>query len=219
MKNLILILSLALTIQSCSTFRKRIDQKELPPIETIKSDEVKSTPSPQATPSPTPQASPSPESSSKGYISLFTDEDVSEYYKGVFLKAEIGMNKTLQSDCFKSEMLKTKIDILQNTPSDFVKKNIKTNLQAYEYISSQKIKVNVAFYSQRFTSAVAYRSGDTILFNLRKIGGWDVMDFASTSLHESTHVMGFDHFFDPSTQRDISLPYIMNLILEKCWLP
>jgi len=207
MKNLIALF--ILTLSACTTSPIK---KDLPPIETVKSDSVNQNPTPQANPSP---ASPP---NIKGYISLFTDEDVSDYYKGVFLKAEIGMNKTLQSDCFKSEMLKTKIDILQNHPSDAVKK-LKTNLQAYEYISSQKIKVNIAFYSQRFTSAVAYRSGDTILFNLRKIGGWDVRDFASTSLHESTHVIGFDHFFDPSAQRDISLPYIMNLILEKCWLP
>ena len=210
MKNLIALLILAFS--ACTTAPK---YKDLPPIETVKSDQVKQSPTPAPSATPKPAISETP-SNLKGYIQLVLDEDVSEYYKDIFTKAEIGMNAILQSEAFKQEMLKTKIDLQQNFPSDQVKK-LKTNLDAYNYISSQKIKVQVAFYSKRFTSAVAYRSGDTILFNLRKIGAWDVKDFASTALHESTHCMGFDHFFDPSAQRDISLPYIMNLILEKLW--
>lgn len=214
MKNLILLLALALPLsfQACTTSPK---YKDLPPIETVKSDQIKQSPTPA--PSATPKlATNEIPSNLKGYISLIVDEDESQYYKDIFMKAEIGMNAVLQSEAFKNEMLKTKIDLQQNYPTDAVKK-LKTNLDAYNYIASQKIKVQIAFYSKRFTSAVAYRSGDTILFNTRKVGSWSVKDFASTSLHESTHCMGFDHFFDPSTQRDISLPYIMNVILEKLW--
>ncbi len=150
-----------------------------------------------------------------GYIKLLTEASSGTYYEDLFKKVETKLNETLKSSCFKDEFLKTKIDILQNYPDDFVKKNIKTNLDAYNHITSQKLSVGIGFY-KAFGSAVAYRDQSTIYFNTRKIGAWSVADFESTAGHESTLVMGYDHFFNPSYERDNSLPYIMNVIIEKC---
>lgn len=44
-----------------------------------------------------------------------------------------------------------------------------------------------------FTKAVAYREGDNIFFNVYKVKKLNVLDFASTLLHERAHMAGFNH--------------------------
>lgn len=120
----------------------------------------------------------------------------------------------LKSAAFRDKFLKLKVDILQNNPSDYVKKNIKMNEDAYKHLITASAKVKVEFYYKRFTSAVAYRDGDTVYFNGSKVWGWSEVEFASTLLHETTHVLGYDHYFNNVPERASSLPYTMNSILE-----
>lgn len=198
MKNLIALLILALS--ACTTAPK---YKDLQPIETAKSDQIKQSPSPA--PSATPQANPQ--------ISLFPEIEMGEVLpkqskwielsKQAILKA----NEVLKSDCFKIKILNGK----------FTENNGLTNLKIYELLSSKKIKGNITFfygtfYQNHIAKTVGIDKGTGVVFaNSYYVGDSDTL--ASLILHEAEgHGQGFHHY----GVKETSVPYSLNSIYDEC---
>jgi len=124
-------------------------------------------------------------------------------------KIEEKVNEAVNGECFKNEMLKPGLKLNETKDSPQI---------VYSKIKSAQIEAVISYYSQRFTSAVAYAEKGIFYFNRRMIGGWSICDFASTALHESTHLspLNYSHAFKNYKGREMTVPYYMNQIMEKC---
>lgn len=95
-----------------------------------------------------------------------------------------------------------------------------TPKQVIEKLRRARIDAVISYYKTKnpWSSAVAYRSGNTLYFNLRQIGGWTDCDFASTALHEVAHMPPFeyDHAFKYYNGRELTVNYWLNSVVDRC---
>lgn len=165
---------------------------------------------PVPTPSVIPSISPSPQSTP---ITGFKYEPVPGYATAAeqvkIQKAGLLVNVLAQSTCLKDFMVKRAL----------IQTGGKTNEQVVDAIRNASLTVPVSIYYRRFTSAVAFRQppDPTIHLNRRNFTP-QVSDceWASTMLHETSHVLGFEHDYKWNPQRDFSVPYSLNKAVEAC---
>lgn len=84
-----------------------------------------------------------------------------------------------------------------------------TPLQVLEDIRTRKIDVVLTYYYQYFSKTIGYRNpGDNIIHCNRKYhNAFTPDDSAENVLHESTHIMGYEHDFYETARRYRSVPY------------
>lgn len=148
-------------------------------------------------------------------IKFIIPDTISKKYHDELTAAGNVVNALIQTEDFRLKLMNSNMDILQGSPSNEIVAKVKTNADVYRVISSANIELKVNFYSRWWTSAVAYQKNGTLYLNTRKIGGWGIFDYASTFLHEATHLMGFSHDFRATSRRPRSVPYTMNTIVEE----
>lgn len=146
---------------------------------------------------------------SKAFFKFTPSKIASELEKKQIERLQKKVNDVVNGECFKREMLKPGLKLNETTDSPEV---------VFNKISTAKVSAQISYYSKRFTSAVAYAENGTFYFNRAKIGSLSDCDFASTALHESTHLdpLEYSHAFNDYKGRDFTVPYYMNQIMEKC---
>lgn len=142
----------------------------------------------------------------KPYIKIAVSPYATEAEKKLILEAEKIVNAVVLSPCFDDQFLT--VDGLNETKD--------TPEQVRHKVKKSHVEMEARFYSKRFTKAVAYREGDSMYFNRSKTFGWGACDYASTMLHESTHNLGYGHAFNDYLGRELTAPYFMNTIMERC---
>jgi len=172
---------------------------------------VKPDVTPEPVPTATPVPEPSPNDTSQGYIKYLPDETATLENAKLVKRVEVLVNKVVQSKC-AADM--------------FAKKDLKLNetkdspAKVYERVKNARIDAIFSYYKtvNPWSSAVAYREGNTFYFNTRKIGAWSDCDFSSTALHEASHMspLLYDHAFDYYNGRDFTAPYFLNQVVDAC---
>jgi len=121
------------------------------------------------------------------------------------------VNEVVQSKCFTDFML----------DRDMIQTKGQSNEQVVKVLQSATGKINVKFYSKRWTSEMAVRYPPSSDINFNRVywnGNKHVCEWASTLAHEGLgHVLGdYDHDFRYSKSRDFSVPYSINFAFKKC---
>ena len=121
------------------------------------------------------------------------------------------VNEVVQSKCFTDFML----------DRDMIQTKGQSNEQVVKVLQSATGKINVKFYSKRWTSEMAVRYPPSPDINFNRVywtGNKNVCEWASTLAHEGLgHVLGdYDHDFRYSKSRDFSVPYSINFAFKQC---
>lgn len=132
--------------------------------------------------------------------------------------AEKAVNETVQSKCFA--------DFMNNR--NMIETNGKFRAEVVEDLQTRKDTIPVSMYYRcmKFgircvapTSAVAYRQPPSKTINLNR-AAFSVSDsdcdWASTMMHETSHVFGYTHSFKWTPERDYTVPYSINKIFTAC---
>lgn len=159
------------------------------------------TPSVNATPSITPVV---------GGVTFKADEYSLDWEKKKITEASKKYNEVVNSDCFKSFMMKREMVQTQGL----------TNEQVINKIRSFSGTIIVHFYYKRFTSEVAVRYPPSKDINFNRKFWYEATptcEFASTLGHEGSHALGeFEHDFQRTDRRDFSVPYSINSAFNAC---
>ncbi len=129
------------------------------------------------------------------------------------LSAGKKLNEVRKSQCFFNAIKNRKM----------IETNGKTSEEVAIHLQSVSGSIPVQWYLARFTSAVAYRNvGSPIIHFNRKYFSYKSSDcsIASTLGHEALgHVLGeYGHSFKWTKERDYSVPYSINRIVDLCCL-
>jgi hypothetical protein len=128
----------------------------------------------------------------------------------IIVEAGKKVNEVVQGECL-ADLLKAR---------KMIQTKGQTSAQVVAHIQSLKGKVPVVMYYRRFGSAIAYREPPSTTINLNRRAfnsSLSVCDWASTMLHEASHAIGeYDHDYKWNASRDYSVPYSLNVAVEKC---
>jgi hypothetical protein len=164
--------------------------------------------SPEAIPTPVPV--PTIEDSNRGYIKYLPDE-TSDLDRAIRVKRiEVIVNQIVQGSCIEDELQKVqKFNETKDSPNLVLSR-----------LRRVKIDAIVSYYKSKnpWSSAVAYAEGNTLYFNTRQIGAWTDCDFASTGLHEASHMapLEYGHDFNYYSGRELTVPYWLNTVVDRC---
>lgn len=139
-------------------------------------------------------------------ITEFTNHTEKEKIRN--LKAIERIIETVQGQCFKDVMLKRPL----------IQTNGRTNAQVIEHILKADVKVQLEMYrSWKNTVGYTYPNVNKIWANRKYHDNFDLCDVGSNFAHEILgHKIGYQHASNPSKERPFSVPYSLNVAIEKC---
>jgi hypothetical protein len=150
------------------------------------------------------------------------DTNYTKPQKEKLLKAQDIIEKVVNSKEYKEMVLNHSFN---NSKSFFENQNM-TNSQIYNTLFLGEEKLNhsknnqmdltVTMYNSRFTSTVGYTYPDSMVVftNLKYHQHFTPCRVASNLVHEWTHKIGFTHSLKWTKERDYTVPYAHNMIIE-----
>jgi hypothetical protein len=133
-------------------------------------------------------------------ITEFTNHTEKEKIRNT--KAIERIIETVSGQCFKDVMLKRPL----------IQTNGRTNAQVIEHILKADVTVRLEMYRNRLKKTVGYTYANTnkIWANRKYHDNFDPCDACSNFAH------GYGHDDKPSKSRPFSVPYSLNVAIEKC---
>lgn len=125
------------------------------------------------------------------------------------LKALESVKETIQGQCFQKGLMDRAL----------IQTNGKTNAEVLQSFLEADIKVRLEMYRNRWVSTVGYTypNSDTIWMNRKFYDFMGPCDVGSNLAHEIIgHKLGYGHDAKASVQRQFSVPYSLNVLIEKC---
>lgn len=136
----------------------------------------------------------------------YTTNDI--YYKNKILAAQVKVNDTIKSQCFKDFIMKR---------SRLEQTNGKTRDQVIEDIRSQSVSINVNTYRKN-NGVIGFRQPPSKDININKYfhDQYFACSSAANLAHESSHVIGYTHDFKLTKRRPYSVPYTISSAFNVC---
>jgi hypothetical protein len=130
--------------------------------------------------------------------------------QGIFIQeANKKLNETVNGSCFKSEVLA--FNFLKGWTLN------RNNEEVLNSLVGADVKINTTmYYSLKRVLGYTYPNVMTEWLNSRYLTGWGVCELASLLSHETSHKIGYDHSFNYVAERENSVPYALNTIIDKC---
>jgi hypothetical protein len=151
-----------------------------------------------------------------------TDTNYTSIQKEKLLKAQDVIQKIINSREYREMVFNHSFN---KSKSFFENQNL-TNEQIYNrlFIGSEKLNsldnyqmdLTVTMYNSKLTSTVGYTYPDSMVVftNLKYHQHFTPCRVASNLVHEWTHKIGFTHSLKPTKERDYTVPYAHNMIIE-----
>jgi hypothetical protein len=171
-------------------------------------------------PSPVYDSPQSEQSSTQSVILDF--KPVKNYHtqvEGELIKAaRIKAQEVLTGSCFKEFIGSRKM----------ISTGGRSNQEVIDHILSSRVEIPVSMYFRCMsfgfrcpvpTKAVAYREPPSSTINLNRAvfnKSLNVCGWASTMSHEASHILGYEHSFKWTPERDYSVPYSINAAFTAC---
>jgi hypothetical protein len=160
-------------------------------------------------PAPSPLVSPVPQTAPVGaFIQVTAIRGATEAEKAEIYQEALLAGEVVKSHCFESFLL----------PRPMIDLGGLTRDQAVAKVRGASVAVEIELYSAWLSRVVGYRNpGDNVIHkNRRFFAGASPCDRASNDAHEASHIIGFEHSFQPTVSRPFSMPYSINAAFSAC---
>lgn len=210
---------LLLTLFGCAT--KQIPKQEVPKVP----DVVNPTPNPGHIGEATEYTDPVKpiEQVEKIFTTSITTENCSESHKAKIRDAETIIRRVYNSQEFKDAILNHTFNGKKafNWPNELSNQEIYDHMfggaEALRPTLNYQMDLTIVCYTNNYVRTIGYTypNQNKVWANMKYHAGYSAVEVASNSAHEHSHKMGFGHSVDWNKERNFTVPYAINTIIEK----